>query len=224
MTNKIYKNENDMIEENKVIQKQALKDLQKADADWKKSKKKKIIIWISSIIIIFVLFKIIIGEIILENITLYNKNRWYIVNLNDNSITVHVDEEKYATIIPFMLKMKSVSNTTFINGEMLINEVEVNKGDIINMTIDSYTCSYEAYDMQMPCNPEKEKLIKTITNDTTYNLYIRRHKYQEVMYDGILISDISKYFPEKGGYLVYITGKYKNVVSYISFIVNVVEE
>ena len=53
---------------------------------------------------------------------------------------------------------------------MLINEVEVNKGDIINMTIDSYTCSYEAYDMQMPCNPEKEKLIKTITNDTTsYN-------------------------------------------------------
>lgn len=223
MVNKIYKSEEEMVEKNKIIQKQALKDLLKAEADWKKSKKKKIIIWISSIIIIFILFKIFVGQIILENITLYNKNRWYIVNLNDKPITVHVDEEQYITIIPSLLKIKSVSNITFINGEMLINEVEVNKGDNINITIDSYTCSYEKYKMQMPCNSDKENLIKTITNDTKYSLFIRRNKNQEVMYNGVLVNDISKYFPEKGGYFIFITGNYKNVVSYISFIVNVNE-
>lgn len=224
ITNKIYKDENEMIEENKNLQKQALKDLQKADVDWKKSRKKKIIIWTTCIIALFIIFKIFVGQIILENITLYNKNRWYIVKINNEPTTVHVYEEKYTTVFPFILKIKSVSNTTFINGDMQINEIKVNKGDNINMTIESYTCSYEVYDMQMPCNSDKEKLIKTITNDTTYNLFIRRNKHQEVMYDGVLINDISKYFPEKGGYFVYITGNYKNVVSYISFIVNVVEE
>ncbi len=224
ITNKIYKDENEMIEENKTIQKQALKDLQNADADWKKSRKKKIIIWVSCIITIFVIFKIFVGEIILENIASYNKNRWYIVKINNESTTVHVDEKQYTTIIPFMVRLKSISTANFYGDDPSISEIQVNKGDDINMTIESYTCSYEAYDMQMPCNSDKEKLIKTITNDTTYNLFIRRNKHQEVMYDGVLINDISKYFPENGGYFVYITGNYKNVVSYISFIVNVVEE
>ncbi len=223
MVNKIYRSEEEMIEENKSIQKQALKDLQKADIDWKKSKKKKVIIWVSCIIVFFIIFKIFVGEIILENIALYNKNRWYIVNINDKPLTVHVYEEKYSTVIPLMVKIKSVSNTTFINGDMVINEVQVNKGDDINLAINSYTCSYEAYDMQMPCDQDKKNLIKTITNDTTYNLFIRRNKHQEVMYDGVLVNDISKYFPETGGYFVLITGNYKNVVSYISFIVNVNE-
>lgn|GEM_PF-5359375 len=224
ITNKIYKNENEMIEENKNLQKQALKDLRKADADWKKSRKKKITIVFSSILTLLILFKIFVGEIILENIASYNKNRWYVVKINNEPATVHVDEKQFTTIIPFMVRLKSISTENFYGDNPNISEVEVNKGDSINMTIESYTCSYEAYDMQMPCNYDKEKLIKTITNDTTYNLFIRRNKYQEVMYDGVLINDISKYFPEKGGYFVYITGNYKNAVSYISFIVNVVEE
>ncbi len=224
MTNKIYKNEEEMIEENKVLQKQALKDLQKANTEWKKSKKRKLIIWVSCVITLFVIFKIFVGEIILQNIAFYNKNRWYIVKINNEVTTVHVDEEQFTTIIPFMVRLKSISIENFYGDNPLVSEFQIKKGDSINMTIKSYTCFYEAYDMQMPCNSEKKELIKTVTNDTTYNLYIRRNKNQEVMYDGVLINDISKYFPEKGGYFVYITGNYKNVVSYISFIVNVVEE
>lgn len=158
----------------------------------------------------------------MESIAQYNKNRWYIVKLNNKPITVHVEEKQYTMIIPFMLKIKSVSNTTFLNEETLINEVKISKGENINMIIESYTCSYEAYKMHISCNSDKEKLIKKLTNDTIYNLYIRHNKSQKVMYDGILISDISKYFPEKGEYFVYITGKYENVESYIDLIVIVI--
>lgn len=221
MVNKIFKSEEEMVERSKVIQREALEELQKAEVEWKKNRKAKIITLISFIITLFVLFKIFIGEIIIENVEYYNKNRWYTVMINSEKVSVHVDEEQYITIIPFILKLKSISIANFYSDDISKSDFQIYNGDDINLTIDSYTCSYEQYKMQMPCNSDKENLIKTITNDTKYTLFIRRNKNQKVMYDGILINDISKYFPEKGGYFVFITGNYKNVVSYISFTVNV---
>lgn len=212
-----------MVEKNKIIQKEALEELQKAEGEWKKNRKAKLITLIFFIIILFALFKIFIGEIVIENVVYYNKNRWYTIKINNEKVFVHVDEEQYITIIPFMVSFKSISIANFYSDDISVSDFQIIKGDILNLTIDSYTCSYEQYKMQMPCNSDKENLIKTITNDTKYSLFIRRNKNQEVMYNGVLVNDISKYFPEKGGYFVFITGNYKNVVSYISFIVNVNE-
>ena len=77
------------------------------------------------------------------------------------------------------------------------------KGNAVILNIDSYECYAKNLDTQLSCVNDSGNYKKIKTNDTTYNLRIKRLNKKETI--------------ENGKYRIFIIGKYKNVTSTIYF-------
>lgn len=118
--------------------KEILKEKQKADQDYFKHKKKKAFIIIISIIIFVVLFQIFIKEIHIKSPFPFDHGYGFEVKVNDKPAHLTVIETKEATILPFFIKIDSVSeNILGLNGEHYI-ELEKNKD--YEVTVSAHEC------------------------------------------------------------------------------------
>lgn len=206
-------------EELEYQKKEILLEMNKLDNEIRTMKKKKIIIISSIIIVIFVLFKTFIGEINLNfsNIASQHKNRLYEVSINDVLIDIGVEETRRTTIIPFIIYSNDFSSHSFY-GVQDENSLKFDKDTYISLDIDSYECYAKNVDTQLSCINDSGNYKKIKTDDTTYNLRIKRlNKKETITYNGKFINDISSYLPENGKYRIFIIGKYKNVTSTIYF-------
>lgn len=217
-----YKNKSKFTQTEEELEqqrKEILFEMNKLDNELRKTKKKKIIIITSIILISFALFKIFIGEINLNfaNIASQHKNRLYEVNINNTLIDIGVEETKRTTIIPFIMYINDFSSHMYLGVEDGRN-LKYEKGNAVILNIDSYECYAKNLDTQLSCVNDSGNYKKIKTNDTTYNLRIKRlNKKETITYDGKFINDISSYLPENGKYRIFIIGKYKNVTSTIYF-------
>ena len=196
--------------------KEALKEINKLHNEMIKERKKKIIITSLVIIASFVLFKIFIGQIDINspNIANQHKNRLYQVSLNDEIVTVGVEEIETKTIIPFILYLKHTSSHSFLGKDSLNYKL----GEKITMDVKSFECYAENLKYPLSCVSDSGNLIKKEKNDLEYYLHIKKNsRGEKVFYDGNFVNDLSDYLTEKGNYHISIEAKYKNVKSIIYF-------
>jgi len=213
--NKKYKNIEEVLEEEELNKKEALKELNRLDIEIRKERKQKLIKIGLPIIVLFILFKIFIGEINL-NLPIYYNHRLYEVTLNDEFIDVCVDEYRNIPIIPFLINNNYHDFHCFHQHGVGI-EREFNKGDKIHITFDSFECLTED-GFKTSCWPYKSHNIKKETNDAKYSLIINRnYRGTTVIYDGDVVNDITDYFSEKGTYTINIIAKHGNVKSIVFF-------
>ena len=211
-------------EELEQQRKEMIIEMNRLDNELRKTKKKKIIIILSVVILSFILFKILIGEIniTIPNLASQHRNRQYDVSVNNASVDVGVEETKKTTIIPFIMYISDFSSHRFV-GEMDINNMKYEKGTSVILNVDSYECYTQNDNIQLSCVGNSGNYKKIKVSDTTYTLRIKRlNRAETITYNGKFISDISKYLTDNGKYRIFITGKYKNITSTIYFDLEVI--
>lgn len=199
--------------------KEMLIEMNKLDNEIRRSRNKKIIIITTIIVIVFSLFKILIGEIniTIPNLSSQHRNRLYDVSVNNTLIDIGVEETKRTTIIPFIIYINDFSSHMFF-GEKDENSLKFEKGNNIILKVDSYECYTKNDNIQLSCVGNSSNAEKVKTEDTSYTLRIKKlNRDETITYNGKFINNISAYFTEKGKYRVFIIGKYKNVTSTIYF-------
>lgn len=198
----------------------------KSVKELKEERKHKFLYVLAIILFILMVIKITAGEIVIPLPFRYKDNRLYEVYLNDEVVTVEVQDERKITIIPYFLSFIQYHNDVYI-GEFDIYE-DIVDSPYYKLKINSYDCYAEMPSLKenkkinykISCNTEQE-YIKEKTSDTIYTLHIKRtyRGRETILYDGEFIEDITPYIKENGRYLLTITGNYKNVESeiYVSF-------
>lgn len=228
MKKKIFKTKEEMIKGLESVRRETLSELNEGNMDFIKDRKHKTIKFTVIFLVIFVLFKLFIGEL---NITLNNnnpfslyKNKLYIVELNSEAITIEVEEYKKNTIIPFVLNLNIYSNHIFYNNDKE-TYIKHNLGDHIFLDIKAFECYYMSKNNKntTTCAKDYDSLLKEEINDIEYNMLIKStRKGEKVAYSGKFIQDISEYLTEKGQFSVRITAMYNNVKSDINFLIKIV--
>lgn len=210
--NKIDKN-------NKEQLRQTIAQMHKLDQEINKEKNKKQIIIILSIIFLTCIFKIFIGkiDIVMPNLFSQHQNRLYKIELNEQIISIGIEDYKKTTIIPFVLDYTIFSSHRYYE-DIGVSRPTFEKGDEINLLISSFDCYNSKIEHKVSCVGTTNNANKLKTNDTEYSLIIRKtSRGENVFYNGKLIDNIGKYFVEKGSYIVFIKGKYQNVTSVVYF-------
>lgn len=222
MANKIYKDTDEMTNNYKDERKEAFRELNKFNLKMKKERKKKMIKYIIFIVTIFSLFKLFIGEINL-NIPLYYNHRLYEVTLNQQLITVCVDEYRKDPIIPFIINNNYAGLLCFHHDDNGMTTRVFKKGDNIYITINSFECLNSINNGITSCY-QNQNPIKRETNDTKYSLLIRQvNREQTIIYDGNFINNITEYFSKKGVYDINMIATHGNVKSVVFFSVKIIE-
>lgn len=222
MSNKKYRNLDEIINDNEKESKEVLKELNKLINESKKERKQKIIRIIIISLSMLSLFKIFIGEINLS-IPIYYNYRLYDVTLNKKLISVCVDEYRKNPIIPFIVNNNYVDLHCFHQDAEGMKTRIFNKNDKIHITIDSFECFNSINNGKTSCYPYKNQRKKEV-NDTKYSLLIQKAGGAEkVIYDGDFVNNIIDYFPEKGVYSISMIARYGNVKSNVSFSIEIVD-
>lgn len=150
----------------------------------------------------------------------YN-HRLYDVTINDEIISVCVDEYRKDPIIPFMIYNNYVGLHCY-HREGQRQDHKFNIGDKIKINIETFECFNKLNNKsQTSCYPFLNQELKK-TDDTNYSLSIKKSGGNEkTLYEGELIFDISDYFMEKGVYSISIIANYDNVKSVVSFVIRI---
>ena len=218
--NKVYKSREEMTKDQEKNKNEAIKSLYEINNELKSQRKKKFLKIVLPIVILFILFKIFIGEINL-NLLVYYNHRLYEVTLNKELITVCVDEHRKTTIIPYIIYNNYVGLHCFHQDNEGSTGNTFKLGEEIHITIHSFEC-FNSTNTKMACYPNYKNSIKKETNDTKYSLRIvRNYKGETVKYDGKFVNDITNYFTEKGTYSISVTAEHGNVKSVVSFSVKI---
>lgn len=110
---KFYYNKEDMLDDVKKAQKEALKDLKNYNETYKKTKKHNIVqVSVITITCIF-LFKILVGTIEITAPVSYSKNRLYKIKINDSPITYGVLDKHKIPIVPFFINLNTYHRDTY---------------------------------------------------------------------------------------------------------------
>jgi hypothetical protein len=217
---KAYKNPEEMIKNQEENKKEAIKNLYKINNELKNSRKKRVLKIILPIIMLFILFKMFIGEIHL-NLPIYYNHRLYEVTVNEELVNVCIDEYRKKTIIPFIIYNNYVGLHCFHQDNVEEKTNIFNKGDEIHITINSFEC-FNLTNDKMSCYPNYKNLTKKEAKDIKYSLRIvRNYKGETVIYDGDFIDDITNYFVEKGTHSISIIAEHGNVKSIVSFSIKI---
>lgn len=199
--------------------KEILFEMNKANDEIRKDKKKRILIIISIITVCIFLIKIIFGEIDIPNIFKYpeNKNRYYKVTLNGELISSEYFLKQRIPIIPNLIYLKRETyGTNIVSEDSNGSYYEGDSLDNFIIDIDSYSCYYRGY--QTMCKDEKQSMEKN--NDTEYSRLViwKKTKPVEKLYDGEFINDITPYIKEKKGvYGVEIHVNYSFIETNVTF-------
>jgi hypothetical protein len=188
------------------------------------AKRKKIMFFITAFIIfIFISIKLSIGIINIALPISYSKNRSYDVTINNISVLTGFIGEKTISIIPSLVNVQLFSNNISYVGDYSVTH-NFNQGVNISIGINSYECFVDVgkTETQIDCANENSKTVKNNVDDTIYYLYIKdADSKDKIIYDGLLISDITNYLMDPGLYYIEILGKYKNVNNRIYFWIKV---
>lgn len=184
-----------------------------------KERRKKIAITLISILFIFCTFKIFVGQIIVSfpNISNQHKNRLYSVYLNEKSVSVGIEENKTIINIPYIFKYDIFSSHNY-NGDLNYEQLKYKIGDNLKINIESFDCFSKNLNTKISCvgNTSENKIVEA--KNIRYEMLIRKtEKGEEIIYKGVLINEIGKYFSEKGSYAIFITARYENVESTVYF-------
>ena len=177
---------------------------------------KKILIIVS----IFILFKLIIGHIVIPNPLPYNQNRLYEVRLNGTPVNVEVIDTYSFPIIPFILHFESYRDELYnFNEQLPGNDYDVGyHEEKYFLNIKTYTCYTRHSTEPVSCNIRNENLKKVENDDKNVKYYLKIRKgWSNYIYDGTFISDISSYLKENDYYRIEIIAKYGFVESDINF-------
>jgi hypothetical protein len=213
---KLYKNIEDMKEDNKGTMKTVVRDFQISSSKGYYIRKKKIIKTIILIVICVLIFKLFFGTIEIVIPFSYQKNRLYELELNNILRTVEVIEEKTTTIIPYFINIKSYSYELFCKDDCDHTSV-FKQNEEIFLDIKAYKCYSMVKDVmqQIKCKSLQKNKDRIETNDIDYKLIISK-SYNEI-YNGDLVKNITPYLNEKGRYAINIKGKYTDVNLDINF-------
>lgn len=212
---------------------EALKELNVAREEAKKERFSNFfrvsisIIFILSVFII--LFRLFIGTIELNNPFGYEKNRFYEVTFNSQTVTVYASEHNRFAIIPWIVYFNSRTNNTYLGKKETMSEIEEAKQYILK--VNSYSCYDENLKKRVKCE-DKENHFKGVNKDTTYYLKIEKRTYNPAtdlkdeswnvnyIYDGPFIEDVTKYIENGAEYRFLITSKYGTVTAEFDFYIN----
>lgn len=204
-------------EELEFQKKEALKEYNEINKDFKQKKRKKLIIILSILIFIVLIIKIFYGTININNIFGYSRSnaRYYYVTVNDEQVKVSYNLRQRIPIIPYLINFDSYYlGNNYIEGND--SNTYYGKNDKYIIDINSFSCfSKENY--QIECSKNTQTMKKN--NDTKYKkLKITRiTNPHEIIYNGNYINDISKYITKKGQYHIEITAKYSFIESKVYF-------
>lgn len=182
-------------------------------------RKKKFAIIFSVIIILFCIFKIFVGQINMSfpNVINQHKNRLYSVYLNNEKISIGIEENKKLISIPYIFKYSIFSSHNYA-GNINYDKMRYKIGEELTIRIESFDCFSKNFEYKISCvGNDSGKNIKKATN-IKYQLLIRKTKKgEEVVYDGLFVNQIEKYLIDKGAYSIFIKANYENVESTIYF-------
>lgn len=222
MSKKIYSSREEMLDKEKFAKSESLKELNRLIAEDKKLKNKSIIKIVILTVLLIILFKLLIGEINLSLPT-YRFHQMHDVTLNEELITICIDEEKKSPIIPFFINNVSFDLICYYHDIGNPKNHTFNIGDEIKITVDSFECFNSINGDKASCYPYEGKEKRPVKKIDYSLSIVRNYKGQKVIYTGDFINDISDYFLEKGTYTVSIISKYRNVKSNIFFSLKIVD-
>lgn len=182
-------------------------------------RKKKFVITISVIIILLCIFKIFIGQINISfpNVINQHKNRLYSVYLNNEKISIGIEENKNLISIPYIFKYSIFSSHNYA-GDIDYAQMKYKIGEKLIIKIESFDCFSENFEYKITCVGNNSGKNMEMATNIKYQMLIRKTKKgEEVVYDGVFVNQIEKYLSDKGTYSVFINATYENVESIIYF-------
>lgn len=202
-------------EEKKIKMREALIDYNKANAELKKSRVKKLKKFLIVFCILFViglLIRVIHGRVYYSVSFLWlNKSVEYNLHVNGEHETIGFEDTEDSPIIPGLLYFRRENLGAWFNMDKL-NEDLIFEDEKIKLDFVVNECYTHTDKIRVGCDSANDKLIREEVKPKFTRLFIRKNgKKNKVMYDGKFINDISSYVKEKGDYYIEIYAEYDGI-------------
>lgn len=204
-------------EELEKQKKEALIEMNQANREMRKDRKRKAFMILVLVVILFSITKILFGTIEINNPFGYppSKARFYEFKINDQPISVDYELKHQIPILPFVVTF----NSYYLGSSHIIGDDDVffadDQSPQYHLTITSYSCFSGKY--QVECKNNNQTMKKNVDTKYTKLKIIRTSNPYEEIYSGPLEEEIAFYVQEKGVYYVGVTAQYGLVETEIYF-------
>lgn len=210
---RLYRTKKEMLEESEADKLTALNESNILKIEIGKMKRKKILVNSTIFIVLFSLFKIFIGEIIIPVSFLRNNHsRFYEIYVNEKLFDIRIEETLKLPIIPLIMYLPAFAENSYHQDPSSMVH-SFGTEEEIYIEIKSYKC-YEDFHGKNLSRPCTNQLIhanlskKRINNLPKLKMEIIKMKTGKTVYKGIFKEEVGQFLNEKGYYHISITFEY----------------
>lgn len=196
-------------EEKKKQQIETLKEINRLNKEIRQEQKKRILIIISVIVILFLIIKIFFGTIEINSIFGYpsNKARFYKATINGELTDSQHNLKHTIPLIPFLVNFNShYLGNSYANIELENGNYDIKDLEKVIIDIEIFKC-LSKNNYQVECQNINQKMEKVEDEKYKEMVITRTSNPYEVVYSGKFVNDITDYVKNKGVYAVQIYTK-----------------